>query len=512
MKLDVFAAIDIGSSSIRMTICEIAQNDFNILEELRQPVKLGKDCFYNGKISRPTIDESTSILKKFKRLCDEYGVKNINAVATSSIKDAANFDIFIDNIRTATNINIEVLSPSKESEYIYHAFENVVKEYDENDNKDQWCIIEVGAGNVEIIILEGQFIIYSRSLPLGTLRTKQMFIKEFHSEENFQNFLLVIIEHELQNLKRQIPSVKIKKVYCIGFEIEELPRIFNRKKSSGIPKISKDSLKKLCNRIKNYTEEEVMHKLNISYNIADSLFTASSILLKLSDFFNCNEIFIPKISLRNGMINSLINIEDEEKYFNKLEKQLETNAMNLGRSMNFDEKHAVKVKELALKIFDLTKDIHNLTRREKTFLLVASILHDIGATLSFRSHHKHSLYIIKEQDFFSFNKREIKIIANIARYHRRSPPKNSHPDYISLPHKDRMIVMKLASILRIADSLDNTHLQLIEDIDVIKEQSKLIIKALVNNQFFSEVYSFRQKKGLFEDFFGIGVELKIEEK
>ena len=218
------------------------------------------------------------------------------------------------------------------------------------------------------------------------------------------------------------------------------------------------------------------------------------------------------ISLKDGIIKSLFFVQNKKKYFSKLEMQLYANAISLGRSLNFDEKHAIKVMEIATKIFDQTKDIHYLGNIEKCYLIIASILHDIGSALSYRSHHKHSLYIIKAQEFFSFNKNEINIIANIARYHRKSGPRKSHPDYMILSHKDKMIVMKLASRLRIADSLDNTHLQIIKDIELSREDNKIIINAIVKDQFFSEIYSFKYKKELFEEFFGLKVILKIKGK
>ena len=115
------SAVDIGSSSIRMTIYEIKNDNFTIIEELRQPVKLGKDCFYNGKISRNTINACVNILNNYKKKSNEYKVSLYRTVATTAVREAANVDIFLDNIRTLTNTEIEILSPFKETEYINFA-------------------------------------------------------------------------------------------------------------------------------------------------------------------------------------------------------------------------------------------------------------------------------------------------------------------------------------------------------------------------------------------------------
>jgi exopolyphosphatase/guanosine-5'-triphosphate,3'-diphosphate pyrophosphatase len=149
---------------------------------------------------------------------------------------------------------------------------------------------------------------------------------------------------------------------------------------------------------------------------------------------------------------------------------------------------------------------------ERCYLTAASILHDVGISISSRSHHKHSLYIINSRDFFYFSENDRNIVANIARYHRRSVPKDTHVEFMRLNHKDRMTVMKLAAILRIGDSLDNSNLQLIDEIKTKRDGDRLTIIAYTSKKTFAEIYSFNFKKELFEEMFGITVELKIAGK
>ncbi|HOV12723.1 MAG TPA: HD domain-containing protein, partial [Spirochaetota bacterium] len=166
----------------------------------------------------------------------------------------------------------------------------------------------------------------------------------------------------------------------------------------------------------------------------------------------------------------------------------------------------------ALKFFDATSEIHHLGNQERSYLIAASILHDVGISVSARSHHKHSLYVINAQEFFYLSDEEKNIVANIARYHRRSAPKTTHIDFMKLCEKDKMTVIKLASILRIADSLDNSGLQVINSIQTKIENDKLLITAQVIGDPLAEIYSFKYKKELFEDFFGISIKLNIIRK
>lgn len=514
--MERMAAIDIGSSAIRMTIVEIANDNIEILEELRQPVRLGKDSFNKGKILRPTIDESIQILKKYKSLCDQYKVKNIKAVATTAVRESSNFDIFLDNILTNTNINVDLLSSQKETELIYKAISEKIKSIKDFKKESYHSIIEIGSGSVEISILKDMFIIFSRTLPLGTLKMKQIFAKATNIEENFLNYLKIMVEHELRNLKREVPVSNVEFFYGISSELEYMFLLINKNESetkdykdNKIKYIEIKKLEALCNKIQNYSEEELIHKLNVSYDMAETFYPSGMMFLKIANFLNCDKIYLPDVSLRDGLIYDFITKKDKD-FFNHLERQLEINAINIGRSFNFDENHALKVRDIALKLFEKTKFIHQLGKIEKCYLMVASLLHDIGSVISTSSHHKHSLYIIKNKNFFYFNENQTKIIANIARYHRRSMPKPTHEDYMALSTKDRMIVMKLAAILRIADSLDNTHLQLVSDVDFVKEDEEFYIFLYVKDQIFAELYSFKYKKDLFEMFFGIKLKLKIK--
>ncbi|HBD93347.1 MAG: hypothetical protein A2015_10475 [Spirochaetes bacterium GWF1_31_7] len=507
MKKKIVAAIDIGSSSIRMIISEIIDGEVEVIDSVRHTVRLGKDSFYKGKIFRTTIDECIEILSRYKRLCDEYGVKEIKAVATTAVREATNSDIFLDNIFTYTGINVEIISAYKETEYIHKVLSKRLKDTSTDNYK---CIAEVGTGSVEITIFDNNFIIYSTSLPIGALKAKQFFTKEYYQlDSSFSNYLNIIVEHELRVLKRSIPCKTISKIYGVGAELEQLSIIMN-KNTAHLTHIKKEELETLCKNMQSYSKEEIIHKLNVSYDLAENFYAVSTIFLSIINFFDSNEIFIPNITLKDCLIVEMACKMNKEKYFNQLQNQIQINSQNIGKSFNYDENHALKVLELSLKLFDQTKNIHRLSEYEKCYLIASAILHDVGLAISNRDHHKHSLYIIKSQNFYYFNEKDRKIIANVARYHRKSSPKQTHADYMALSKDERMCISKVSAILRIADSLDSHHLQLIEDIEVFIKKNKLQIIATIKDNIYAEIYSFNVKKDLFEDFFGYSVQLETK--
>ena len=509
------AAIDVGSSEIRMSIWEVEENTgkFTVLEELRVHVTLGKDIFDKARIDNDSIDEAILILKRYKRLCDEYKTDSITAVTSTTLNDADNINLFLDRVRYEVGIDLRVLTVSREINYIYQAIKNN-ENYKNDDSSKYKGIVEVGSGSVDFIIFSKKAIVFSRSFPIGALKVKQIFDNATNLEENFLNYLKVTIDHELISIKREIPKSKINVVFGIGAELEILQDLVKSKNPED-GYMNRSNMQKFISQIQDYTEEELVHKLQIPYDYTETFQAKCFIFSKIIDFFDFDDVYIPKISLRDGIIYEQMMTNHQESLYLQNRLQLRINAINIGRRLNYDEKHAITVTRFAMKIFDETKQLHHLGDREKLYLMSASILHDVGMSLSPSSHHKHSMYIIKTQSFFFFNDEERDIVANIARYHRRSIPKSTHPDYAILSRESKVIVMKLAAILRLADSLDSTHLQLVKDLNVTftnNEISPIVITAVTDGELFTERITFKSKRDLFEFIYGIKPKLRVKRK
>ena len=106
---------------------------------------------------------------------------------------------------------------------------------------------------------------------------------------------------------------------------------------------------------------------------------------------------------------------------------------------------------LALALFDGTAERHRLGDGERALLEYAALLHDIGHHISYRGHHKHTYYLIKNGELRGFTPLEIEMLANVARYHRRGHPRRKHPEFGALSRAERRTVRVLAGLLRVAD-------------------------------------------------------------
>ena len=168
------------------------------------------------------------------------------------------------------------------------------------------------------------------------------------------------------------------------------------------------------------------------------------------------------------------------------------------RKCNWPEKHSRHVSNFALQLFDEFKEELKLKESDRELLEYASLMHDIGYYISYRKHHKHALYLIRYSDLLGFKEDEINIMANVARYHRKSTPAKRHEHYKQLNKKTRKRVKKLSAILRVADGLDRSHYQNVEKLEINNKKNKIQLIITTHSDPELEIWGTLRKGDLLE--------------
>jgi exopolyphosphatase/guanosine-5'-triphosphate,3'-diphosphate pyrophosphatase len=184
------------------------------------------------------------------------------------------------------------------------------------------------------------------------------------------------------------------------------------------------------------------------------------------------------------------------------ERQVLASAEAVGHRYRFDRAHGHQVAKLATRLFDELRDEHGLSDRERLLLQVASLLHDIGIYVSLRAHHKHSQYLLAASQIFGLSDEETAIVSNIARYHRRGTPQRSHLPYIALDRHDRLIVNKLAAILRVANALDAERLQKVRDLRLLRCEKAWVLELDGTGDITMEQMAATARTDMFTEVFG----------
>lgn len=505
----VIAVIDIGATAIRMEIAEVTPDgDIHILESLRRAVHLGKDTFTVHTIQQATIEECVTILRGFRRVMEEYGItdpRHIRAVATSSVREAANRDTFLDRIYIATNIAIDLIEEAEETRLTYLGVQDLLAR-DPALHQGDILVVEVGGGDTELLLVQDGYVSYSNTYRLGTLRMRETLESRYATSEQMSQTYLRHIELMVDQMKRSVPTQRRPALVAVSgdarFAAERLCRDWG---AAYMVRVDAGEFARLARKVAALSVDDIVRKYRVSYQEAETLGPALLGYAELARVFEIERFYVPKSSLRHGLLREAV---IGNAWSPQFADQVIHSAVALGHKYAFDERHGRQVADLCLQLFRELQSEHQLGPRYEMLLHIAALLHEIGLFVNNRSHHKHSMYIILNSDLFGLNHHDMQIIALIARYHRKAPPLPHHEGYNTLDREERMIVSKLGAILRVADALDRNHMQQVRDISFVRRPGVLHIYVHDVEDLTLEGVALKEKGSMFNDVYGMRVVLE----
>ncbi len=253
-----------------------------------------------------------------------------------------------------------------------------------------------------------------------------------------------------------------------------------------------------------------MERFGLREDRADVILPACFVYHRISELNGSEEILVPRVSLKDGVVQEILEQAKGAEHLLDLREQVGVSCREMVARYRLDQKHAEKVAELALSLFDQTEPLHGLGKQERIYLEAAALLHDVGYFISMQKHHKHSHYIIANSEIVGLTPSERQVVAGISRYHRKAVPGASHPEFETLPKRDREIVWALSSMLRIADALDKEHAGAIRSIDCRIQNGSLSIRAAGRKSCRLEALGVMKVASMFCDRFGVDLKLTIE--
>jgi exopolyphosphatase/guanosine-5'-triphosphate,3'-diphosphate pyrophosphatase len=503
----VVGFVDIGTNAVRLLVVRINPNfSYTIISQEKEVVRLGEDEFKDNMLKPQAIERATFVCGKFSNLAKTYGASEIIAVGTSAIREAKNQYDFLKNLHEKTGLNVRVISGEEEARFIWLGVSSGI------DIGDQKAIfIDLGGGSTEIAIGNQHEYFYLNSLRLGAIRLTSKFIGE--------GWTGPIKTETYKKIKRYACSkIKVVKSRVLEYGArlawgssgtminlaEVSNKLFKKNNANEGLLLSRKNLKKLATVLCWLPLAERKKVPAINPDRADIIVAGAAIIEAIMEQFGIEEIRISHRELRDGLLaDYLSNFEG----FRELQKEPMRNrgVLHLGRSCNFDEKHSETVAFLALQLFDSAKQIglHNLGESERELLKHAATLHDVGDFLSFNNHHLHSHYIISNAELLGFEKREIQVMANIARFHRKKLPTKKALKTTGLDDKTNHSIAVLSTFLRLAEKLDRSHSCLVEKAEFIKINKEQILLSFYSDSDCSlEQWSVIQNRQAFFEAFG----------
>lgn len=503
--MPVLAAIDVGSNAIRLVIGSVdGDRKISVLENVREPVRLGQEVFKKGSIAEETIERATDALARFKQTIESHAAKWTKAVATSATREALNRELFLDRVVQASGIEITVIGAEEEARLIHLGVSEKV-----NLKNKLGMLVDIGGGSAEITLVEDGQILSTESFRMGAVRLLQVLGEKKHGERQFNQLVREYVDAAQKRIKKEIGNRKIEVCVGTGGNIESLGQLrselYNKDRSNVI---TKDEIDSLVKKLQGMTYEERIQELKLRPDRADVIVPASVVLQKIVKLADVDEVLIPNVGLKDGLLVDMVQeLYGEKKHAYR--DQVFSSALQIGRKYMFDEQHGTIVAKYAVKLFDETKALHNLNLEYRLLLEVAALLHDIGNFINMNDHHKHTQYLLTATPVIGLNQSQMAIVANVARYHRKSFPKVAHDGYRVLSSKDRVIVSKLAALLRLADAMDNEHASKVADLEMQYKKPKFHLKLKGDGDMLLEKWALANKSAMFEEVFS--TRLVVEE-
>lgn len=510
----VHAAIDIGTNSVHLLVAEVGDDgEFTVLTTDKETVRLGDSPGDIRELDPDAIDRGVRALRRFKAIADSYDA-TLHAVATSAVREAGNGADFV-QLAADAGVHVDVISGPEEARLIHLGVLQALPIFDR-----QLLVVDIGGGSTEFLVGRSGRSLGARSLRIGHLRlTNRFFVDGTITPEavedckQYVRSFLVPAVNTLKPLGFQVAVGASGTAEALG----DLIRLRTHGDAVGPgldTVITRQGLSEVLDELTMWTtaQERAAHVRGLNSRRADVIVGGAILLDEIFRAFDIDHMVTSAYALREGVL--LDRTAGIETGSDRLADLRRDSLMRMVEAFEEDQPHVTHATELALGLFDQLRSLHGLSVGDRELLEAAGLLHNVGLFVSHAAHHQHSEYIIRNSDRLTgYTQSEVEIIAQVARYHRRSAPKPSHGRFEALDAEDQKRVRWLAGILRIAIALDRTRGSVVETVSARVDADGLTVSAHVGEGVDAsvEIFAANNRCGLLGTAAGLPVSVEINE-
>jgi exopolyphosphatase/guanosine-5'-triphosphate,3'-diphosphate pyrophosphatase len=463
------AAIDIGTNSIHMVVADaVAPGSFTVVDRERDVVQIGRGSFATGRLRRDAIRRSVESLARFTQLARRLQCDRIVCTATAAVREAQNGGDFLQMARTVAGIGPRVIPAEEEGRLIYLAVQASLQLGSEPS-----LIVDIGGGSVQLVVGDKEKIRLAVSAPLGALRLTETLVESDPvTDEEIDKLRRHIRKHAkaaLEQVKEHAPTT----VYGSSGSIHALAQVAHWMETgqeieqiNGYVLATAD-LEKLTRRLAKMTLAEREDLKGIDARRAEIILPGALVLLHVLEKLEADGVTLSDYGVREGLVTDYIRFHEKEiSRLGDVEDLRLRSVYALLDRFQADGPHPRHVARLALSLYDGLKTRHRLPSESRDLLQYAALLHDIGSVVGFDGHAEHSAYVIRNGMLRGLSADEVDLVAAVARFHSKGKPGRSDSQFAALAKPERRRLRWMAAILRVAESLDRSHYQLIRTLRV----------------------------------------------
>ena len=513
MKPKRLAAIDIGTNSIRSIIVEAtSKKNFRVLDDEKETTRIGEGLGTSTRLSREAMQRAIVALQRMTDIARGFGAETVQAVATSAVREAKNRETFLRRVEEEIGLKVRIITAEEEA---WLAFLSMLHHFDVG--KQRFFGLDIGGGSAALIFGLGAHVENIHCLPLGAVRLTEKFLQRDPIPADDFKALRKHIKNHLLPI-RNAGEVGAQMLIGSGgtlTTIAELHKTLQREKYTGVHgyEMNRAQVKHVLDVLRHKNLKERRSLAGLNPDRADIIVAGVTVVNQVMKVFDLNMLKISERGIREGLILQMIAGDaafEQKRTLTQISKaDWRRSVKAFAESCRYEAPHSLHVTRMALDIFDqLFPAGDEKTVNERDLLEAASNLHDIGYFINYTRHHKHTYHLIVHSHLIGFSPREIAIIANVARYHRRALPQKKHENFAALSKPDQKLVTRLTAILRLADGLDRSHSQRIQEVRCERHKKNLRLYLISNKDIAIEIWGAKQKADLFENVFALQIEYK----
>jgi exopolyphosphatase/guanosine-5'-triphosphate,3'-diphosphate pyrophosphatase len=503
-------AIDIGSNSVRLMVVEVLRGGtYRILDEEREPTRLGRSVSSEGRLDDESMDRTIQALRSFREIAAGYQVSALRTIATCAVREARNGPEFCRRVREEIGLEVEVIPGDREARLAFSSVQNAFDLTGKNV-----IVADIGGGSTEIIFATGNLIESIFSTPLGAVRlTEQFGLGDAATPTDF----LRLEEEVAASLKKRTSRPLFAPHFLVGSggtftTLAEL--VMASKREFDIPvagyKVSQAEVHHLLDRLRKLPLRTRRSLAGMAPDRADIIVAGLTIVDALMKRFRVNTLVIHTRGVRDGLVREMIDdllgaaaaatIDTPRLRDEAIER--------LAAACSGELEHGRTVAALAGRIYQQLTAPLSLRSEDQLLLECAARLQDVGYVINYDQHHKHSYHLIRNSRLPGIRGHDLEIIANVARYHRGAYPKRKHENLARLSAEDQQRVHRMAAILRLAGGLDRSRSQMVRDVIATIDDDGLTLDVVADQEPQVDIWGAERRTELFEKVFGMPVQIR----
>jgi exopolyphosphatase/guanosine-5'-triphosphate,3'-diphosphate pyrophosphatase len=501
--MPTFAAVDIGSNSVRLKIAEANRDRLKTVFEDREVTRLGAGVFANGSLEPQAMAFTIQVLQRFLRAIQSYAADRVRVVATSALRDAKNSRAFVDWVRTSTGWRVEIISGLEEGRLIHLGIVSNAR-----IGNARALLMDLGGGSCELTLSDHGHIAEMVSLPIGAVRLTQTFLHSDPPRKRELEQMRALIQREVSRVQKRVLEAEVQTAIATSGTAAALSNYYSGRgddpsKPAAVPQ---EALSKIARDLSKRSLTQRQALRGIGLRRAEIIVAGSMVYSELLEMCELPSFRYLPLGLRDGLLAQMMaDYNASSAMAERVESERQDALIAAAKHYGADLTFARRIRDLALHLFRRLQPVHQLPAQYADWLEAAAMLHEVGSYINRSGRRRHTHYVIAHSEIFGYTPVQRLIIAAIARYIGKSLPGPGDRNLRLLPSGAQSRVPKAVALLRVARALDQSRRGAIQDLRIkIGEDERVTLRLTPSTAegVELELWAVEQEKDYFRDVFG----------